>query len=102
MGLRGVCSSCPAGHHTGLHGPTDYCCDRQQEGAQAEGNLLTEFWSLSQEMKVFKMLNVIVVLILIELTRLMYCMSEAGEGWESLLVVQMGGFAFEQLVVLIT
>ena len=37
MGLPGVSSACPAGHHPGLHGSTDYCCDRQQEGAQAEG-----------------------------------------------------------------
>lgn len=37
VGLPGVGSSCPARHHPGVHGPTDYCCDRQQEGAQAEG-----------------------------------------------------------------
>ena len=37
MGLPGVSASCPAGHHPALHGSTDYRCDCQQEGAQAEG-----------------------------------------------------------------
>lgn len=67
MGLPGVGSPCPAGHHTGVHGPTDYCCDRQQEGAHAEGTEETLLMKsvfkatkcVTQQLKVFQMVNTV-------------------------------------------
>ncbi|MEQ2165696.1 hypothetical protein GOODEAATRI_019815 [Goodea atripinnis] len=37
VGLSGLWSPCPPRHHSDLYGPTDHCCDCQQEGAQAKG-----------------------------------------------------------------
>jgi len=37
VGVPGLGSSGPAGHHPGVHGPADHGGDRQPEGAHAEG-----------------------------------------------------------------